>query len=145
MDKMTEPCNMCGTKTTAETYKETEGFCSYHCASGGGYTAPKPRKLCLRVMLHYDDPYCPYCYLKCLRDMGPQAHKRASCDECGYNEDGPHVKPRCATERPSTHDWCSKTADHKHINGPTRVVGQSWHGPVHFWNCTECAYEFGDH
>ena len=48
-------------------------------------------------------------------------------------------------EKPSTHTWCAKTKDHKHINGPVRIVGQSWHGPVHHWDCVECGYAFGDH
>ena len=80
-------CLMCGKEMTRDKFMETEGFCSYGCASGGG-------------------------------------------------------KPE---EKPSTFTWCAKTKDHKHINGPAHIVGQSWHGPVHHWNCTECGYAFGDH
>ncbi len=140
---------MCGKEVPAETMKETEGFCSYECSSGGGFKAPSkvkeaPRQFCQRVQLLYTGHFCPYCYGKCVAENGP--HKRPSCDTCGYDTDEEDcVTPRCAKERPPTWDWCPKTADHKHVNGPGTVVGQSWHGPVHSWECTKCAFHFCDH
>ena len=88
---------MCEKEAPATLLEETEGFCSYECASGGGYTAPK----------------------QTAKEPVPQ--------------------------KPATFDWCPKTKDHKHVNGPVRVVGQSWYGSVHAWNCIHCNYAFGDH
>lgn len=113
-------CLLCDAPMTQELFEETEGYCSYACSSGGGYGS---------------------------RD----------CSGCTTNQPNQmaHTGPSGCLAEPepeplfpwsgSRHDWCAKTADHKHVNGPAEAIGNSWHGPVWTWECTECHYRFSDH
>ncbi len=111
-------CLMCNASITQELYEETDGYCSYNCSSGGGFGAKK------------SEPTCTGCKEK-------QPNQMAHTGSGG-----------CLSEpekKPATLTWCPNALDNKHVNGPVRVVGQSWHGNVHAWNCVYCNYEFGHH
>lgn len=109
-------CLLCDASMTQELFEETEGYCSYSCSSGGGHAS-------------HD---CSGCITN-----QPNQEAHTCLSDQRKEPEPPYVQSR--------HDWCAKTADHKHVNGPGTIVGQSWHGPVYSWECIECHYRFSDH
>lgn len=65
-------CDMCGAEMSVADFKEQGGFCSYSCASGGGYTAPPAP----------ENPTCSGC-----RDNQPNQMAHMDPGGCLYSEE----------------------------------------------------------
>lgn len=65
-------CDMCGAEMSVADFEEQGGYCSYSCASGGGYTAPPAP----------ESPTCSGC-----RDNQPNQQAHMDPGGCLYSEE----------------------------------------------------------